>query len=82
MQTSIDMAYADLANAIVVQAVTDYRNALRGISYNRYSPEEIIKQIEKFFLSDYYATLTRIKGEYLIYMLKREYDEEEKCKSH
>ena len=73
---AINRAYQNLANAIVIQAVNDYRAALRGISYNRRSAEANIKELEKFFRSDYYELLTKVKGEYLIEKLKEEYREE------
>jgi hypothetical protein len=84
---SIKSAYYDLANAIIVQAVTDYRKALEGKSYNEsQSPEEIIEELETFFRSEYFTILTKIKGEYLISKLKREHREkcgkEKICKSH
>ena len=78
MQSVTDIVYQDLANAIVLLAVDDYRNALKGISYNRYPPERIIKDLEKFFRSDYFRTLTKINGEYLIEKLKAEHLENER----
>lgn len=65
-------AYQDLAHAIIVQAVEDYRKALNGISYNSHPPEEIVKDIEKFFRSEYYRALTKVNGEYLIQQIRRE----------
>ena len=73
MQTPIEMGYQDLANAIVVQAAEDYRNALKGISYNHYSSEIIIKTLEKFFKSGYFKILTNVSGDYIIYKLKEEH---------
>lgn len=70
---SIDRAYSDLANAIILQAVTDYRNALNGIAYRRKTPAQIIKEIEEFFLSEYFKILTRVKGDYLIEQLRKEH---------
>jgi hypothetical protein len=80
MQSVYDDVYQDLANAIVLQAVTDYRNALNGISYNRFPPEKIANDCEKFFKSDYYRMLTKVKGEYLIETLKKEHLENERRK--
>jgi predicted glycoside hydrolase/deacetylase ChbG (UPF0249 family) len=75
----IDMAYHDLANAIVAQAVEDYRNALDGITYSRankhITPEYIIKSVEKFFRSDYFRILTKVNPEYLIEQLRKEHRE-------
>lgn len=78
MQSVTDVVYQDLANAIVLQAVDDYRNALKGISYNHCSPETIIKKLEEFFRSDYYELLTKVKGEYLIEKLRAEHLENER----
>ena len=81
MQTPIEMAYEDLANAIVTQAAHDYRNALNGKSYSEKSPSKIIKEIEKFFRSEYFETLTKVNGEYLIDMLKQEHLDNERRKN-
>ena len=76
--------YENLANAIVIQAVNDYRNALDGIGCEYKSPDVVKKEIEKFFRSSYYRTLTKVKGEYLIERLKQEHREklrkEQLCK--
>jgi len=61
---SIELAYRNLGNAIILQAVDDYRNALDGISYNRFPPEKIARDIEKFFRSEYFEILTKVGGEY------------------
>lgn len=78
-------AYENLANAIVIQAVYDYRNALDGVGCEYKSPEVVIREIEKFFRSSYYRTLTKVKGEYLIEMLQKEHRDklrkEKLCKS-
>lgn len=78
---SIEMSYRDLFNAIILQAVNDYRNALRGIGYGRYSPEKVVEECEQFFRSSYYGMLTKIDGEYLILRLKQEKEGEE-CESN
>ena len=73
----IDMAYQELANAIVAKAADDYRNALNGISYNprnkKCTPESIVRKIEKFFHSDYFRILTKVSPEYLIERLQAEH---------
>ena len=71
--------YGDLANTIVEQAVFDYRNALDGKGYSwgnrQKTPEEVIKEVEKFFRSSYFQELTKTNGEYLIGLLKKEHEE-------
>ena len=82
----MDLPYQNLANAIILQAVTDYRNALDGFGYNHKPPEAVITEIEKFFRSSGYRMLTKVKGEYLMEQLRKEHKEKERkeqlCKSH
>ena len=74
--------YQDLANAIVLKAVEDYRNALDGNSYHRYkSPEDIIEECETFFRSSWFKILTKVNGKYLIEQLKKEHLENERSKN-
>lgn len=66
--------YEELANAIVLQAVKDYREAL-GIL--RFSPKDknagISKnEIERFFRSGWFGLLTNINPEMLISRLYKE----------
>ena len=66
--------YERLANAIVLQAVDDYRKALKAVKRNPSSREAIDEalSIERFFRSGWYSTLTSIDGEYLIRRLQEE----------
>lgn len=66
----------ELANAIVVQAVKDYRTALRGENVVHKSPISVIKDCEKFFRSDWYRVLTKVDGEMLIAKLREELRDE------
>lgn len=68
--------YQELYNAIVLQAVTDYRNALAGNSYCGKSPEDVVMECERFFRSEYYSMLTKVPGEYLIERIKKEVEDE------
>lgn len=66
--------YENLANAIVVQAATDYRKALRDLKIN---PEYVpalytVSDVERFFRSDWCRTLTSVSGEQLITKLRAE----------
>lgn len=66
--------YERLANAIILQAVTDYRAALKRVKRNpgnRMAIDEAL-QIEKFFRSGWYQALTSVDGEYLIRKLQDE----------
>ena len=66
--------YERLANAIVLQAVADYRTALKKIKAhpkNRQAIDEAL-EIEKFFRSGWYQMLTGVDGEFLIRKLQEE----------
>ena len=66
--------YEKLANAIVLQAVSDYRAALKKVKKNPKNREAIegALQLEKFFRSEWYQVLTSVDGEYLIDRLRKE----------
>ena len=66
--------YERLANAIIPQAVSDYRMALKKIKAhlkNRQAIDEAL-EIERFFRSGWYQQLTSVDGEYLIKRLQDE----------
>ena len=64
--------YQSLADAIVLKAVEDYRNALDGRSYSPYVPPvKVVEEVEKFIRSPWFKALTKINGEYLIEQLKK-----------
>lgn len=69
--------YEKLANAIVLQAVSDYRVALKKVKKNPKNRDAIDEtlQIEKFFRSEWYQVLTSVDGEYLIDRLREEVSE-------
>ena len=55
--------YEELANAIVLQAVKDYRLT---------DDEAELAEIERFFRSDWFGVLTDVDPEYLIRRLRKE----------
>lgn len=66
--------YQVLANAIILQAAKDYRDALERL---RYSPDDKSAKhdklsIEKFFRSDWFCILSNLNGELLLKKLKEE----------
>ncbi len=69
-----DSNYTNLANAIVLQAVKDYRKTLR-ILY-RYPDHRLVENesqsIERFFRSNWFGVLTQIDPDMLISKLKAE----------
>ena len=66
--------YEELANAIIVQAVKDYREALRllGMNPNDKSAKRVQRNIERFFRSEWFSILTDLNGELLLKKLKEE----------
>ncbi len=59
----MDTPYENLANAIVLQAVKDYR---------LHDDEQELVSIERFFRSGWFNTLTSIDPEMLIAKLRKE----------
>jgi len=66
--------YQNLANAIVVQAVKDYRNALKRLKKHPSSKTALFtkRDVERFFSSDWYTSLTTVEPEMLIRKVKEE----------
>lgn len=66
--------YENLANAIILQGVKDYRKALRKYSKRaKYEPAvQTIADVEQFFRSGWFEQLTSLNGEMLIRKLKAE----------
>lgn len=79
-----DIAYENLANAIIVQAVKDYRDTVLWLNAHRPICEEDEKDgeylkmmsekksIERFLLSSWFSTLTNLDGKALLAKLKCE----------
>lgn len=67
-------AYENLAEAIIVQAVKDYRTVLGKLRYYRNDRTALAEkhQIERFFRSGWFAVLTDLDGEVLIEKIKQE----------
>ena len=61
--------YENLANAIVLQAVKDYRDSLKPGNQAAMSDA---MECERFFRSGWYKALTSVDGEYLIQKLREE----------
>lgn len=66
--------YERLANAIILQAASDYRRDLKKLKKNPQNRETLndALQIEKFFRSPWYQVLTTVDGEFLIQKLRKE----------
>lgn len=67
-------SYTELANAIIIQAVKDYRKALKTLKrHPRYEPARaMVTEVEEFFHSDWYRVLTSVDGDMLIRKIRRE----------
>lgn len=73
-KTAAGDPWQNLANAIIISAVKDYRKALRRQRKNptsRTATEEI-REIERFFHSEWYGMLTDVDGNFLIRKCKEE----------
>jgi len=68
--------YEELANAIVLQAVTDYRNARKTLKIRPKDRDAMYttKEVIAFFRSDYFKVLTSIDPELLISKLRKEFE--------
>ena len=66
--------YENLANAIILQAVRDYRMVLKCLKRNPGDRDAQTDRdkIERFFRSQWYQALTDVDGEKLIGMLTKE----------
>ena len=68
--------WENLANAIILQAVKDYRMALKSLKANPRNRTAMADkdEIERFFRSDWFSVLTSVDGEMLIRSLQMEVD--------
>lgn len=66
--------YENLANAIIINACNDYRNALKKIKRNPNNKDALSEalELERFFHSPWYGTLTTIDGDFIIRKLRAE----------
>lgn len=67
-------AYENLANAIILQAVDDWRRAAKTLKLNRKeaSARVMLEDCEEFFQSDWFGELTDLDGGYLLRKLREE----------
>ncbi len=68
-------AWEELANAVILQAVEDWRTAQRRLRRypNSMPAQEVIRETEEFFLSPCFGRLTRVSGKELLSRLKEEF---------
>lgn len=76
-----DKNYTFLMNAIILQAVKDYRLALRyerDLRYNQemqHSYRKLLRECERFFRSEWFSALTTVNGNTIIKKLRKEVDD-------
>ena len=67
--------YVALANGIILQACKDYRKYYR-LHLRTYrigdKPNEKLEELEKFFRSERYKTLTSVDGEYVMKRIRED----------
>lgn len=66
--------YEKLGNAVVLQAVRDYRNAVKTLSHGRKNvmAESRKYECERFFRSPHFNTFTSLDGKALLAQLEKE----------
>ena len=66
--------YKELANAIIAQAVKDYRDAVERLHYTPDDKSALHdkRSIERFFRSEWFSILSDLNGELLLKKLKEE----------
>ena len=66
--------YQNLVNAIIMQAVKDYRKALRMLRKDPEHEKSLFwkKDVERFFQSQWFEDLCDLDGEVLIEQLQKE----------
>ena len=64
----------DLSNAIILQAVKDYRIALAGGSVNGRDSKSVIAECERFFRSEWFNVLTNVDGMIIIANIRKEFE--------
>ena len=69
--------YKALANAIILQAVKDFRPAYRRLKRhpNDRLAQDTVREITQFFCSDYFCALSDLDGPALLNRIIREMDE-------
>ena len=73
--------YHELIEAIIKQAVKDYRCALRGKGYEQKSAKRCVAELEHFFRSTYFEMMTGVDGDNLISLLRKEHANERRTNS-
>lgn len=76
--TAIDECYQSLANAIILQAVKDFRRCIKIVKRNGRNKEVAVKEmreIVEFIKSPWFKSLTNLEPQILLRKLKEEVNE-------
>lgn len=73
-EADIRGSFESLGNAVVVQAVKDYRDAAKILSRGRtnHTAEATKRECERFFQSEYFSLFTNLDGNILLCELEKE----------
>ena len=71
---STNISWENLANAVVLSAVRDFRTEYKKLLRNPNS-KAAVASLVRFFTSDYYKSLTSVDGGFLVRKLKDEVEE-------
>ena len=68
MRENTSDPYENLANAVVIKAAKDHRRAVLTLKKNKNNERAkyMLKETERFFLSDWFTVLTNLDGEVLM----------------
>lgn len=76
--TAIDECYQNLANAIILQAVKDFRRCIKIVKRNGRNKEVAVKEmreIVEFIKSPWFKSLTNLEPQILLKKLQQEVEE-------
>lgn len=77
-----DTGWSDLANAIILQAVKDFKPAYRRLKRrpNDKAAQNMVRELTKFFCSDWFCVLSDLDGPALLNRIMREMEEQDEKK--
>mgnify|MGYP006907969647 CR=1 FL=1 len=76
--TESDIPYENLANAIIIQAVKDFRKCIKVVKCNGRNKEQAIKEMREivgFIKSPWFRVLTNLDPQVLLKKLQEEVNE-------
>ena len=76
--TKSDTPYENLANAIILQAVKDFRKCIKAVKRNGRNKEQAIREMRRiveFIKSPWFRVLTNLDPQVLLEKLKEEVNE-------